>query len=207
MRKNYHIKYSKIINFTGKKDILKIVFFVLIGASLEVAVGSSGPFIAIMLNPELVNTNDILRLIVENSPKSVQENFVFYFGLFLVVLFFIVNSFLAFLFYYIEKISREKTASISNSLLKNYLNNNYNFFLRRNSNELIKNILVETTQVIHGVLLPILQSFGKIFIILFLCIFLFSINFKFTLYTILFFGIIFSFIFIIYIFKFYRVIK
>ena len=102
-------KILKIINFTGKKDILKIVFFVLIGASLEVAgVGSIGPFIAIMLNPELVNTNDILRLIVENSPKSVQENFVFYFGLFLVVLFFIVNSFLAFLFYYIEKISREK---------------------------------------------------------------------------------------------------
>ena len=101
-------------------------------------VGSGGPFIAVMLNPELVNTNDILRLIVENS-KSVQ-NFVFYFGLFLVVLFFIVNSFLAFLFYYIEKISREKNRLISNSLLKNYLNNNYNFFLRRNSNELIKNI-------------------------------------------------------------------
>ena len=61
-------KILKIINFTGKKDILKIVFFVLIGASLEVAgVGSIGPFIAIMLNPELVNTNDILRLIVENS--------------------------------------------------------------------------------------------------------------------------------------------
>ena len=196
MRKNYHIKYSKLL-ILQEKRYFKIVFFVLIGASLEVAgVGSIGPFIAIMLNPELVNTNDILRLIVENSPKSVQENFVFYFGLFLVVLFFIVNSFLAFLFYYIEKISREKTASISNSLLKNYLKNNYNFFLRRNSNELIKNILVETTQVIHGVLLPILQSFGKIFIILFLCIFLFSINFKFTLYTILFFGIIFSFIFI-----------
>tara|TARA_A100001015_G_scaffold316437_2_gene430700 strand:+ start:59 stop:1876 length:1818 start_codon:yes stop_codon:yes gene_type:complete len=194
--KNIYQKIYLIFNFIGKKDLIKLLFLIIIGASLEVAgVGAVGPFIGVLIDPDLINSNKILNQLLEYTPDVVNENFNISFGLFVILLFLLLNTYLAYLFFSIEKVARKNTANISVALLKKYLSKEYNFFLNRNSKDLVTNIIVESSQVIHGVVLSILLAFGKLIIFLFLCALLLSINLKFTLFLIIFFGTIFLLIF------------
>ena len=197
IKKSTYQKILYIFNYIGYKKLLFILFLVLIGATLEViGISSIGPFIAILTNPNLIQENDILNLLYQNSPNYIKDNFINYFGFSLIIIFVIVNIFIAYLTYTIEKVSRQSTANLSVALLSKYISNSYTFIAEKNSNELVKNVIIEVQQVIHGVLLPILQSVGKLFITLFICIFLFFINFKITAYLIIFLSIIFSLVFI-----------
>tara|TARA_B110000027_G_scaffold131234_1_gene155183 strand:- start:6359 stop:8137 length:1779 start_codon:yes stop_codon:yes gene_type:complete len=197
IRKSTYQKILYIFNYIGYKKLLFILFLVLIGATLEViGISSIGPFIAILINPNLIQENHILNLLYQNSPNYIKGNFINYFGFSLIIIFVIVNIFIAYLTYTIEKVSRQSTANLSIALLSKYISNSYTFIVEKNSNELVKNVIIEVQQVIHGILLPILQSVGKFFITLFICIFLFFINFKITAYLIIFLSIIFSLVFI-----------
>ena len=194
--KNIYQKIYLIFKFIGKKDLIKLLFLIIIGALLEVTgVGAVGPFIGILIDPDLINNNEILIQFLNHAPDYVEKNFSTVFGLFVICLFLFVNSYLAYLFFSIEKTARKNTAKVSVALLKKYLNKDYYFFLKRNSKDLVTNIIVETTQVIHGVVLSILLAFGKLIIFLSLCILLLFVNLKFTLFLISFFGIIFLLIF------------
>ena len=197
IRKSTYQKILYIFKYIGYKKLLFILFLILIGATLEViGISSIGPFIAILTNPNLIQENHILNLLYQNSPNYIKDNFINYFGFSLIIIFVIVNIFIAYLTYTIEKVSRQSTANLSVSLLSKYISNSYTFIVEKNSNELVKNVIIEVQQVIHGVLLPILQCAGKFFITLFICIFLFFINFKITAYLIIFISIIFSLVFI-----------
>ena len=60
--KNIYQKIYLIFNFIGKKDLIKLLFLIIIGASLEVAgVGAVGPFIGVLIDPDLINSNKILN--------------------------------------------------------------------------------------------------------------------------------------------------
>ena len=192
---------SKIVilfKFIGLKKILLLSLLIFIGSIFEVmGIGLIGPFISMLLDQDIINTNKYLNFIYERSPNNVKESFVFFYGILLILVFFVVNTFLAFLFYFIEKVARESTADLSINLLKNYFNRDYIFFTQNNSNNLVKNIIIETQQVVHGIVLPILQAFGRLFIIFSILLLLININFKLTLGIITFFFIVFFLIYFI----------
>ena len=187
-----------LFKFISLKKILLLSLLIFIGSIFEVmGIGLIGPFISMLLDQDIINTNKYLNFIYERSPNNVKESFVFFYGILLILVFFVVNTFLAFLFYFIEKVARESTADLSINLLKNYFNRDYIFFTQNNSNNLNKNIIIETQQVVHGIVLPILQAFGRLFIIFSILLLLININFKLTLGIITFFFIVFFLIYFI----------
>ncbi len=189
-------KIFLLFKFIGFKKLISLTVLIIIGSFFEViGIGLIGPFISMLLDQNIIFSNNYLTYLYNLSPDIIKDNFVTFFGLSLIFVFFIVNSFLAFLFYSIEKVARESTADISINLLKNYFNQDYSFFLKNNSNTLIKNIVIETQQVVHGIALPILQTFGRSLIILSIFVLLVSINSKLTFFISIFFFILFFIIF------------
>ena len=189
-------KIYLLFKFIGFRKIISLTLLIIIGSFFEViGIGLIGPFISMLLDQNIIFSNYYLNYFYNLSPVFIKNNFVTFFGLILICIFLFVNSFLAFLFYSIEKVARESTADISIDLLKNYFNQDYPFFLRNNSNTLIKNIVIETQQVVHGIALPILQAFGRSLIIFSIFVLLISINFKLTFFASIFIFILFSIIF------------
>lgn len=189
-------KIYLLFKFIGFRKVISLTILIVIGSFFEViGIGLIGPFISMLLDQNIIFKNDYLSYLYRLSPNIVKNNFVTFFGLSLISVFFIVNSFLAFLFYSIEKVARESTADISINLLKNYFNQDYPFFLKHNSNTLIKNIVIETQQVVHGIALPILQTFGRSLMIISIFTLLVSINPKLTFLISIFFFILFFIIF------------
>ena len=193
---NLKNKVFILFKFIGLKKIFFLSIFIILGSFFEViGIGLIGPFISMLLDDTIISSNVYLSKIYSNVPTLIQQNFITFFGLTLILTFLIVNLFLAILFYSIEKVARESTADLSVNLLKNYFKKEYIFFTKTNSSDLVKNIVIETQQVVHGIVLPILQTIGRFFIIISIFLLLISINFELTFWIILFFFILFFFIF------------
>jgi ABC-type multidrug transport system fused ATPase/permease subunit len=112
------------------------------------------PLIAVLTNPELVETNMILKSMFEASTilgvKTIQE-FLFVFGIFFFILFLFSITFKALTTYATLRFSQKRSLSISKRLMKNYLHQPYSWFLNRNSAEIGKTIFSEVGLIVGSV--------------------------------------------------------
>ena len=183
------LKISKLIAPKKRYIIFVLLFF---GAVLElIGLSSIGPFLTLMIDPERILEIEYIKNNFEKFPHHIQENYLILFGFLLIFLFLFIYLFLSSQFFYIEKVFRKFSSELSSALLKKYMQNNYGFFIKNNINELSKNILIETTQLIYGILVPITMALSKLFVILFILSFLIYINFKATILLITLFLLIF----------------
>ena len=144
-----------------------------------------------MMDPDKILEIKFLKLYFDKFPQLFKENYLITFGFFLIILFLIINTFLSFLYFYIDSVSRKFSSNLSTLLIRKYLQNEYSFLIKKNINELSKNVLIETVQLVYGILVPIMTALSKLLIILFIIFFLMIINFKVTILLIIFFMSIF----------------
>ena len=81
-------------------------------------------------------------------------------------------------------------AKISKKFLMLYLNKDYNFFVNKNSSELIRNIMGECSQFTIGLVFQILRLVSEIVIFTFIAVFLLFYNFQISLISILLFSLL-----------------
>ena len=93
---NLKNKIYLLFKFIGLKKLFILSIFIILGSLFEViGIGLIGPFISMLLDNNIVNENIYLNKIFLNSPEYIKNNFITFFGFFLIFIFFIVNSFLA----------------------------------------------------------------------------------------------------------------
>ena len=183
------IKISKLIPLRSKNLLILLIIF---GATLELAgLSTIGPFLTLMMDPDRILEIKFLKLYFDKFPPLFKENYLITFGFSLIILFLIINTFLSFLYFYIDSVSRKFSSNLSTLLIRKYLQNEYSFLLKKNINELSKNVLIETVQLVYGILVPIMTALSKLLMILFIISFLMIINFKVTILLIIFFVSIF----------------
>jgi len=125
-----------------------LLLMILIMALIDVlGIASIMPFMAVITNPSLIQTNYILNTMFQASSvigvKTNQE-FIFMFG-FLVFIFLIFSiSFKALTVYIQLRFIQMREYSISKRLLETYLHQPYSWFLNQNSANIGKSILSET---------------------------------------------------------------
>ena len=153
-----------------RKRAFLLMIIMLIMALLDmIGVASILPFIAILTNPSLVETNIILNTIFEASSVVGVENaqqFLFFLG---VTVFIILISSLAFkaLTTYLQVHFIEMCQyTLSKKLVEGYLYQPYSWFLSRHSADLGKTILSEVSTVISSGIGPILELISRGFIAL-----------------------------------------
>jgi len=128
-------------------------------------VASILPFIAVLANPGLVETNFILNMMFQISKMFGVENiqdFILVLGILAFVIL-IISLIIKVLTIYMQvRFVQMLQFSISKRLVEGYLHQPYSWFLNRNSADLGKNILSEVGTIIGSGIGPLMELIAKI---------------------------------------------
>ena len=154
-----------ILTASDRKSAIFLLIMIIIMALLEViGVASILPFITVLTNPSLIETNPILKWMFQFSNIFGVENyreFSFVLGVFTFLLLIISIASKALTSYMQIHFKYSCSYNISKRLVEGYLNQKYNWFLNRHSAELGKSILSEVDRVIGAGISPLLELIAK----------------------------------------------
>jgi ABC-type bacteriocin/lantibiotic exporter with double-glycine peptidase domain len=141
-----------------------------------IGVASILPFITILTNPSLIQTNIILKNLFQALNIlgiATAQEFLFTLGAFVFFLLIISIIFKIFLNYIQLHFVQMQEFSIGKRLIEGYLCQPYSWFLSRHSSDLGKTILSEVTQVVALGLQPLIELISKSMIAILLITLLF----------------------------------
>ncbi len=158
-------KLYNLLNFKERIALGKLVLMMLIVAILDMAgVASILPFMTVLTNPHLVETNLILNSMFKISNNfGVQNNQQFLFALgFVVLTLLIISLFFKAITTYLQlRFVNLQEHNISKRLVEGYLHQPYSWFLNRNSADLGKTIFSELRQIIGNGYRPMMDIMAK----------------------------------------------
>ena len=166
-------KIISLLSAKEKKQGILVLLIAIFMAIFEVlGVASVTPFLAVMSDPSIVESNSTLSKIYKDLNFKSINNFLIFLGIisFSIML---ISAFVRTLgIYLITKFAQLRRHSISLVLLNSYLSKDYEFFLARDTAELSKTLLSEVDQVVNGVIQPfsslVAYSSASIALLLFL---------------------------------------
>lgn len=129
--------------------ILLMGFFEMLGVAAVV------PFISLLADPTVVQTNQYLKAAYDWTGFGNPDRFLFLAGLLLLLILLGSIAFRAFVQYAITRFTSMRSFSISSRLVGRYLTQPYEWFLNRNSADLGKTILTEVDQMIRQAMMPL----------------------------------------------------
>jgi len=183
--------FKKIIFFLTPQEkrhaSLLLIMIIIMGIIDTMGIASILPFMAVIANPNIIETNIFLKNLFQISGRiGVETNNEFILLLGILVFFFLIFSlsFKAITIYIQTRFCQLRGHTIGKKLLETYLNQPYSWFLNHNSAALSKNILSEVSVIIGQGMTPILNLVTYSIISIFLLILLFLINFKLTIIVI-----------------------
>ena len=194
--------FKKIFYLLTKKDqrnTFLLFILILIMAFLEMlGVVSIMPFIAVLSNPEIIETNLFLNKIYNFVSKyGIDTNFkfLFFLGVFFGAFLIISIIFKAYTNYFQLKFTAMCQYRISKKLVDKYLSQKYSWYLDRNSADLAKNILSEVGVIVSKGIRPLINLVTYSLVTLILIIMLAIVNVKLSLIISLLFGSVYFIIF------------
>ena len=148
-----------------RKSAAWLFVMILIMAFLDmIGVASILPFMAVLTNPEIIETNLIVNYLYRTSNffgVNNTQQFLFALGILVFLLLVISLSFKALTTYFQVRFVQMREYSLGKRLVEGYLNQPYSWFLSRNSADLGKTILSETGQVVGNGIRPLLELLAK----------------------------------------------
>jgi ABC-type multidrug transport system fused ATPase/permease subunit len=161
-------KIFDLLSSRERKQVFYLLIMILFMALLDtLGVASIMPFIAVLTNPDIIQTNILINKIFKFSNIfGVETNNQFLFVLGVAVFFLLVFSliFKAILSYSQLRFSSMCQYGLSKRMLESYLNQPYSWFLNRHSADLGKTILSEVSLIISKGLKPLMNliTFGTV---------------------------------------------
>ncbi len=195
-------KFKKLILILSpyeRKRAWYLLFMIILMALIDMlGVASIMPFIALLTNPEIIETNTLLKFAYLKSNFFGVENekqFLILVG-FSVFLILIISILFKVLTTYFQSRFIEMTKhNMSVRLVEKYLNQPYSWFLNRNSSYLGKSILSEVGNVIGRGLTPMISLISNSLLTLLLFILLVLVEPKLTLIVIVIVGVFYGLVY------------
>jgi len=177
--------FKKLFSFfttrERNKGLLLLLMIITVALIDTAGVASILPFIAVLSNPILIETNNILNSVYQFSKIFGVENsqqFSFFLGLLvLLLLLFSLITRVATVYAQV-RFAEMRHYSISKRLVEGYLRQPYYWFLNQNSADLGKNILSEVGLIIGAGFSQLLEGVAKAAIILTIIILLIIVDIK-----------------------------
>lgn len=193
--------FRKIYALLSRKERRKI-FWILplitfMALMQVVGVASVAPFLALVSQPDLIDTNRYLNWAYTTFNYSSQNRFLIASGLGALAVILFSNITTAFTMWTLYQFSWGTYHSLSERLLTSYLYRPYTFFLNRNTADLGKNILSEVSEVVRGVLVPTMQLVARGVVAAFVILGLFAIDWRLALLLFSLLGGAYTFIFLL----------
>ena len=147
-----------LLNKREKRQLVFVFFAMLLMGFMEVlGVGSMSPFMSVVANPHIIETNTILNWIYNKLNFGSKESFIFALGIAVIIFLAVSNMGRAGISFLVRYYSGKRLHSVSIRLMKKYLKQPYVYFLNTNTANLSKNILSEVGTYINKVLIISLQ--------------------------------------------------
>jgi len=195
-------KISKILSILTAKERKKVfllLFMVLIMALLEmVGVASIMPFISVLVNPEIIETNSILNNIFQASNifgVETKQHFLFFLGLLCFSLLILSICFRGLTIYVQVSFNTMCRHNTAKRLMEGYLQQPYSWFLNHHSAEMGKNILTEVKLVIDKGFGSIMNLITQIVVSIVLIVLILLVDFKLTIISCVVIGTVYFLIF------------
>lgn len=154
-----------LLNANERKKSYLLVFMITIMALLDmVGVASILPFMAVVSNPNLIDTNFFLNFVFQKSNLlgvKTTQHFMIFMGFAVFILLVLSLSFKALTTLLQVRFVQMREYTIGKRLLEGYLNQPYSWFLSRHSSDLGKTILTEISQVINSGLRHLMEIIAK----------------------------------------------
>ena len=161
-----------LLSTNERKQAFLLLLMILVMALLDViGVASILPFMAVLTDATLVETNFILNKMFKLSNKLGVENieeFLFVLGVIVFMLLLFSLTFKAITSYVQVRFVQMRQYSIGKRLVEGYLNQPYSWFLNRHSADLGKTVLSELSEVVGGGMAPFMELIAKGIITVFL---------------------------------------
>ena len=168
-----------------RKDSFYLLLMIIMMALLDmIGVASILPFMAVISNPEVIESNIFINYIFISSKNIGIDNdkeFLFFLGVLTFSLLIISLIFKTITTYVQLLFVQMREYSISKRLVEGYLHQPYSWFLNRHSADLGKNILSEVEQTISNGLSPLMELIAKGLIIIAIIILLLIVDIKLSL--------------------------
>jgi ABC-type multidrug transport system fused ATPase/permease subunit len=162
----------KILRVIDPSDRLKAVLLVcvMLLAAITQATGivSIVPFLAVLSEPQMVESNALLKQLYEALDFKSRDDFLFFLGVVAFTVFASGTALQAVNFWLTTRFANGQQYKLSRRLMSDYLRRPYAFFLTRNSSDLAKTVLQETMSAVSGVLLPAMNLLSQVFVALML---------------------------------------
>ena len=152
---------------TGKQKAKMAVLqlFFLLSAVVQVGgIASLAPFIAVISNPVVIETNPVLNYLYESLNADSLEAFLLQYAVLVAGFIFAGNLIAAFILWLLFRFTINTGAELQNRLYTNYMANEYVFFANKSSATLIANITSQIPRLVYMVLQPILTLISQFFI-------------------------------------------
>jgi ABC-type multidrug transport system fused ATPase/permease subunit len=161
-----------------RQTVLLLGMFLIMGLLDAAGVASIMPFMAVLANPQLVQTNVILSFLYKELGFTDTQHFLFALGVMIFVVLVVSIAFKAATAYAQLRFVLMREYAIGRRLVAGYLHQPYSWFLNRHSADLGKNVLSEVGLVVNGVLMPGMTLIANGVIALALLVLLFAAHFK-----------------------------
>ncbi|MDB3897571.1 ABC transporter ATP-binding protein/permease [Candidatus Pelagibacter sp.] len=132
-----------------------------------IGIASIMPFMAVLINPEIIETNIILTMLFKFLGVvgvETEKQFLFTLGVLVFVLLIVSIIFKAFTSYIQLRFTNLREYTIGKRLVEGYLGQPYSWFLSRHSADLGKSILSEVGIIIGHGLAPMMELIAKSFV-------------------------------------------
>jgi ABC-type multidrug transport system fused ATPase/permease subunit len=174
------IKKISYFLLQDKKNFIFLFFVIFVTSLLEtLGVFSILPFLAVLSNTSLIETNFFLKTLYQSVHVIRIRNeteFIIFLGILSFLAIIISVIFRVMSIYLIGRFSFNKETFISSKLMKNYLYQPYIWFLNQNSANIGKTILNEVNHIVHGCITPFLSLISQLVLTFFLFITLIFVN-------------------------------
>ena len=145
------VKILSLLSCHERKRLVLLTALITIMALLDmIGVASILPFMTVLVNPSIIETNMYLNNIFQFSKKfgiETDQEFLFFLGIFVFILLFISLAFKSLTIYFQIRFVQMREYSIGKRLVEGYLHQPYSWFLNRNSSDLGKNYFIRSSAI------------------------------------------------------------
>lgn len=162
-----------------KRAVLLLVLVLFMALMDVIGVASIMPFMAIVANPDIVDTNKFLYTAYVASWRIgvvTKEQFLFATGVCALVVLLFSLAFKAFTVFVLARYSMMREYSISSRLIEGYLHQPYSWFLNRHSADIGKTILSEVGLVVGQGIAPMINLIAQSAVVIALVLLLSLVN-------------------------------
>lgn len=144
-----------------KRALLLLVMIVIMAALDVVGVASIMPFMAVLSNPGVIETNALLSYTYSVMGFKNPADFMFFLGIVVIVVLVLSLTFKAITTYAQLRFSLMREYTIGKRLIEGYLNQPYAWFLNKHSANLGNTILTEVNQVMGSAMAPMMNVIAQ----------------------------------------------